>query len=476
MRIAQLLPYDVNYHGGVREVVFHLSRELERRSHETTVIAPASGSRIRTRSPRLTAIATQPIVLPVNGSIARVIGLDPVAWGDLIDVVRDGSFDVVHLHEPILWLPVLFARHEPTATAYVGTFHAAGDPGEVGNVADLAGPVLSSLLTHFDRIGEARGFRGWRSLAQSATARLGPRISLGDSFNGVMELSRPLLMSLLGRLDAAIAVSRTAQAFASSYGVKPGQIIPNGVDVTAFESAARTLPALPNDRPTVLFFSRLDERKGLDTLIAAMPEVAQRVPSVRLIVAGNFVPSDGPAVRYRALAARLGVDVTFEPSPSETRKIELFRSSTLLCAPALGQESFGIILAEALAAGLPIVASDLAAFRDVLDGGNLGLLAPPGDVQTLADVVGTMLEDGALRERLSTAGQVKARDYAWEVVAERTLDVYRQLLTGPRLRSASSRPQQPDPQRRDASDEEGAAGRHEPDQRARRGSRRIQDR
>jgi phosphatidylinositol alpha-mannosyltransferase len=271
------------------------------------------------------------------------------------------------MHEPVLWLPVVLSN--PSEAAMVGTFHASGDLGQLG------------------------------------------------------QLAQPMFADLLTRLDATVAVSRAAADFAASYGLAPDHIIPNGVDVRSF--GARH----PAERPTILFFSRLDERKGIDSLLRAMPAVAAAIPRVQLIVAGNFALDDPRALHFQELANQLGVNSHFIASPSTPEKTRLFASATVLCAPAYGQESFGIVLAEALAAGLPIVASDLKGFREVLDDGELGVLVAPRDEPALACAMRRVLEDEPLRQRLSEAGLRKARGtLAWDVVATRILEVYDSAL------------------------------------------------
>jgi phosphatidyl-myo-inositol alpha-mannosyltransferase len=235
------------------------------------------------------------------------------------------------------------------------------------------------------------------------------------------DLARPVVGRVLARLDAAVAVSNAARGFAESYGVSVGPIIPNGVETSLLERAA---DIERSSAPTILFFSRLDERKGLDTLLRAMPDVQRRVPGARLLVAGNFASSDDRAIHYRTLADELGVACEFVPSPSAEEKVRLFGTATALCAPATGQESFGIILAEAMAAGLPIVASDIPGYRDVLEDGRLGLLAPPGDAAALANALTRLLTDAGLRGELAEMGRTKAATLSWEVVASQVAELY----------------------------------------------------
>jgi phosphatidyl-myo-inositol alpha-mannosyltransferase len=421
MRIAQVLPYDAGYHGGVREVVLHLSRQLDRLGHQATIFGPTERASLDLDFPRLVPIQTNPVVLPANGSVARVIGLDPKAWGQLATRLRDDRFDVVHFHEPILWLPILHGLRSRSIA--VGTFHAAGELEDLGDLSDLAWPMLSGLVAHLDATGQAAGLREYGELARPVVSSLLSRLNAATGATSLGDLARPVVGTLLSRLDVAIAVSNAARAFAASYGVTVGEVIPNGVDIEAFAAPDEArLPA--RDPATVLFFSRLDERKGLDTLLRAMPEVTRRVPAAELIVAGNFALSDDRAGFYRRLGEELGVHVAFRPSPDAGEKLDLFRRSTVLSAPAIGGESFGIILAEAMAAGLPIVASDIPGYRDVLEGGVHGVLVSPGDPVGLAEGLVSLLTDAPRRDRLTAEGRQKAATLAWDVIGARVAAVY----------------------------------------------------
>jgi phosphatidylinositol alpha-mannosyltransferase len=171
----------------------------------------------------------------------------------------------------------------------------------------------------------------------------------------------------------------------------------------------------------MLFLGRIDEaRKGLDVLLAAMPDI----PDVQLIVAG---PGDVD------IPAELAERVTVLGLVDEARKASLLRSADVYVAPNTGGESFGVILLEAMAAGAPVVASDLDAFSLVLDGGRCGVLFPTGDAAALAAAVNGLLADPERRAALALAGRAEARRYDWPVVARQVLDVYEAVL-------ATSRP------------------------------------
>jgi phosphatidylinositol alpha-mannosyltransferase len=419
MRVAQLLPYDADFHGGVREVVVHLSRQLDRLGHETTIFGPTERETLELDFPRLEPIRTNPVVLPANGSVARIIGLDPKAWEWVTRRLIDERYDVVHLQEPILWLPILYGI--PPESTVVGTFHAAGDLEDLGDLSELAWPVLSGLMARLDAGGESSQLRELSNLARPMVSSMLTWLDGAAGVGRIGDLARPVVGRVLARLDAAVAVSNSARGFAESYGVSVGPIIPNGVETSLLE---RATDIERSSAPTILFFSRLDERKGLDTLLRAMPDVQRRVPSARLLVAGNFATSDDLAIHYRTLADELGAACEFVPSPSADEKVRLFGTATALCAPATGQESFGIILAEAMAAGLPIVASDIPGYRDVLEDGRLGLLAPPGDEAALANALTRLLTDAGLRAELAEMGRTKAATLSWEVVASQVAELY----------------------------------------------------
>jgi phosphatidylinositol alpha-mannosyltransferase len=203
-------------------------------------------------------------------------------------------------------------------------------------------------------------------------------------------------------------------------------LIPNGVFVDRF-AAAEPEPSWRGDAGTVGFIGRLDEeRKGLATLLAAFAEVVAARPGVRLLVAGrgdiDEVAEDIPE--------HVRASVTFLGEVSETDKARLLRTIDVYVAPNLGGESFGIILVEALAAGAPVLASDLDAFRRVLDDGRVGVLFPTGDVAALAAALTGLLGDDAKRIALCEAGSGWVRRYDWETVASDLVAVYETVKAG----------------------------------------------
>jgi phosphatidyl-myo-inositol alpha-mannosyltransferase len=200
--------------------------------------------------------------------------------------------------------------------------------------------------------------------------------------------------------------------------------IPNGVAVAHFATAT-PLPGYPRPGGTVGFIGRYDEpRKGITVLLDALAALAPARPDLRLLVAGR-----GNAAEFReSLPAALAGRVDLLGQVSEEDKARMLRSVDVYCAPNLGGESFGIILLEAMAAATPIVASDLDAFRRVLDDGRAGVLVPTGAPGPLATAIGALLDDPARRAELARIGPEVVAPYDWPVVAAQVLDVYETVM------------------------------------------------
>jgi phosphatidylinositol alpha-mannosyltransferase len=219
----------------------------------------------------------------------------------------------------------------------------------------------------------------------------------------------PLVRAAVRRVDALLAVSPAAAEYARRGTGRELEIVPNGIDLDAF---AALQGVRRGDR--ILFIGRDEPRKGLPVLRAAHARL--RRPAELTLVGPNGRVPDG-----------------------ELRR-ELARADVLV-APSLGGESFGIVLVEAMAAGVPVVASDIPGYREVLPE-SAGVLVPPGDPAALADAIDALLGDGERRARLGAGGRREAAHYAWPRVAERTLAVYERCLApqrGARHRSIKRR-------------------------------------
>ena len=270
--------------------------------------------------------------------------------------------DVLHLHEPLI-PSTSFLALTTTKVPAVGTFHASAE---------------SSL-----------GYK----------------------------LAAPVLQRAAARLALRTAVSDAARAFASRY--FPGDYIltPNGIDLARFTSAE---PADLGPGASILFLSRLERRKGAEVLIQAMTRL--RDTDVKLVIGG-----DGPErKKLETLARRLDVPATFLGRVEQQRVAPLFAGATVYCAPALGGESFGIVLAEAMASGAPVVCSDLEGFRAVA--GTAARLVPPSDAGALAIVLRSVLEDADLRAEMSRLGRRLASMYDWGRLALNVETAYEKAI------------------------------------------------
>ena len=217
------------------------------------------------------------------------------------------------------------------------------------------------------------------------------------------------------RIDAHIAVSRVAADTLARYSDAPVEVIPNALDLARFAGERS-----PSAEPTVLFLGRADEpRKGLAVALRAMRTVVEEHPDARLVVAGpGHVAGHHQAAPYVEVLGPV----------TEADKARLLLSADVVLAPHLGGESFGIVVAEAMAAGAPVVASDLPAFRSLLGDGAHGVLVPPGGAGRLADEVGALLADPSRREALGGSARDAVRRLDWSVVTPRIVDVYARAL------------------------------------------------
>jgi phosphatidylinositol alpha-mannosyltransferase len=237
-------------------------------------------------------------------------------------------------------------------------------------------------------------------------------------------LFRAAFSGQIARVGAVIALSDWAAECHAGFFREPYAIIPPGIDLVRFspDLSDRGAPRVP----TVLFVGRLDERKGLEVLLRAMPIVLQERPDARLAIVG-----DGPR---RASAERLseelgiGGRVAFMGRVSREELPHVYASASLYVSPALGGESFGIVLLEAMASGVPVIASDIRGYDEVV-ASDVGVRVPPGDPHALGHAIRRVLSDTREADRLAAAGLRRAASYAWPRIAELTLQVYARTLS-----------------------------------------------
>ncbi len=354
MRVALVCPYAWDRAGGVQVHVANLATSLRGRGHEVAVLTPADGP---VRDAGVHRIG-QPMAVRYQGTVAPVAP-SPLAMRPLRHAIRSFAPDVLHVHEPFAPSTSMFAvLAAPPRLAVVATFHAYA--------------ARSRLLT----------------------------------------AAAPALRALWRRLDVRIAVSDAASSFIRARFRGDVRIIPNGVDTRAFAEAGPALDVPAGRR--IQWVARLEPKKGFGIALSAMQILRRDVPDAVLVVAGDGADA--------GLAERLAVDagdavrmlgaVAHEAVPSYLAAADAFVS------PAVAQESFGITLVEAMAAGVPVVATDIPGYREVVRDGIDGVLVPPGDPAALARALRSVLIDGDLAPRLREAGRARAERFSWTVVTE----------------------------------------------------------
>jgi phosphatidylinositol alpha-mannosyltransferase len=235
---------------------------------------------------------------------------------------------------------------------------------------------------------------------------------------------RALLDFFFRRLHGRIAVSRAAHQLISRCFPGEYEIIPNGIEIARFGEHVAPLSTLRDGRPTILFVGRFNEsRKGLGYLLQALPLVQRVVPNVRLVVVGQGEPE-----RWRSRLARLRLDNVYFAGYVSARMLpRYYASCDIFCAPSVGQESFGIVLLEAMAAGRPVVASRIAGYASVVSDGCQGLLVDPAAPHELAQALIRLLQDRGLSERLAELGRRTAAEYDWDRISRRVIRYYEEV-------------------------------------------------
>ncbi|HET8586984.1 MAG TPA: glycosyltransferase family 4 protein [Candidatus Limnocylindria bacterium] len=365
LKIGIVSPYGYPHPGGVNEHVRYSYEAMRRLGHDVWIITSKYGKE-RENEGHIIRLGTG-WAFPANGSIGRVT----LGWRfkqQARAALDQHRFDILHFHEP--FVPFLSPTVlEASRTVNVGTFHAFG------------------------------GFS--------------PSYWIGRRFAG----------DLASRLHGRVAVSGAARHFISRYFPGEYRIIPNGVDLDRFVRA-EPYEELRDGTLNILFVGRLEERKGLIHLLKAYHRLRKRRVDARLLVVGA-----GPKLReYRRYVGLRGIrDVEFLGRVSDEEKARYFASADIFCAPATGQESFGIVLLEAMAAGVPIVASDIHGYKQVVQRDVQGLLVEPKKPRALAAALYTLATDPDLRDRMGEAGRLRAPEYSWDRVTEQVIDFYRDV-------------------------------------------------
>ena len=361
MKVGLVCPYTWDVPGGVQAHVHDLALALIGLGHDVSVITPADDD---AALPSYIVSTGRAVPVPYNGAVARM-AFGPLSARRVRRWLRDGDFDVVHVHEPTTPSLSLLATWS------------------------FDGPLVATFHTSVQRA---------RTLAAAY----------------------PILQTALEKISARIAVSQAARRTLVEHLGGDAVMIPNGVSMATFADV-EPFPGWPGDGGALGFLGRFEEaRKGLPILLAAFEQLAAERPGLRLLIAG---PGDPDEVRH-ALPAEVFERVVLLGQVSDVDKARMLRSVDLYVAPNIGGESFGIVLLEAMAVGTPVLASDLEAFRAVLDAGRSGRLFTTGDPDDLARKAAELLDDPDARAALAALGRTTARSYDWSTVARDIVRVY----------------------------------------------------
>ncbi len=370
MRIAIVTQSYYPRPGGVTEVAHYTARHLKEKGHLVKIITTRYNSEKRNESDVIRI--GRNMLVPVNGAWVNVtvgIGLKK----RLREIFESYEFDIIQTHCALVpTLPLLSIKAVLPWQKLIGTFHAAAEK----NIA-------------------YRIFQG--------------------------ALNRRAM-----RFDRRIAVSDAAMRFAAKYFPGEYTIVPNGIDCDRFNPANEAIEKYRDGSFNILYVGRMDKRKGVSYLLKALPIVQRNMKKkVRLILVG-----EGKLRRVfcqRPLRMN-GAEVIFTGRVSPEDLPRYYRTADLFCSPATGQESFGIVLLEAMASGVTVVASDIPGYRQVINNGIDGILVPPRDPRLLAKAILDVAGDEAFNAQLSKAGREKALTYDWKIVVDMLEKIFMETL------------------------------------------------
>lgn len=366
MKIGLVCPYNLFKGGGVQECVFAMQRELSKRGHQVVILTPQARSSAEVLPSYVRVLGTATDMKSPFHTTAQVsVSLD---MRQLDELLQTEQFDLLHFHEP--WVPLLARQILGRSDARnVATFHAK-----------LPDTVMSKTIE---------------------------------------KVITPYTRSVLKHLDSLTAVSDAAAEYVRGLTDRNVQIIPNGIEVQRF----RTLQAKPTQ--TILFIGRLEKRKGVKYLLQAYAEIHQKLPQTQLVIAG-----DGPdKQKLKELRDELGLKkVRFTGFVSEDEKMRLLGQAGVFCSPAEYGESFGIVLLEAMAAGVPIVAGDNPGYASVMQGRGTLSLVDPRDTANFARRLELLLTDRTLRRAMLDWADTYVEQFDYPTVVDKYEQLYERVL------------------------------------------------
>ena len=374
LKIAVFTPYNIFQPGGVQEHVELQVRELRNRGHDVTIITPRPRKKYANEAPEGVIFLGVSARIKTPSATSSDVSLTP--YNERIDEILANDFDVLHVHEPLIPVAArqLLSRAEGKALR-VGTFHAA-----------LPGNALGKSL----------------STPYKTYAR-----------------------SVMPHVDVITAVSPAATGYISEFINQPVNFIPNCIELDKFQPKD-----LKRDQNMIFFMGRLEKRKGAMQAIKAYEILKQRKPEAKLVIASDGPLRDALEQHVEAYGIK---DVQFLGIISDEKKIELLNSCGIYTTPALYGESFGIVLAEAMAMQAPIVAHPNDGYVSTMQETGRLSLVDCKDLEAYADRMQLMLEDDELRRTWQKWAAKYVKQYDINVIADKYEKLYQEELSKNRL-------------------------------------------
>jgi phosphatidylinositol alpha-mannosyltransferase len=383
MRIALVSPYSWTYPGGVTRHIEALAERFIADGHHVRVLAPLDpddrfsaalhrGARPQSLSPPEYLVPLgRTVGFKANGAVSNLT-ITPYGVATMHEELRNGRYDVVHIHEPVAPLAGWVAT-DATRLPLVGTFHSYSENRVSNGIANLIG-------------------------------------------------ARRVLNHLHVRIAVSEAAAWTGRRFFGGH----YRVIPNGVHLPESRAASG-----PDDKLRIVFVGQAVERKGLPLLLRAFEALREHIPTELTVVGATPEELSHMLLDDRGVRA-LG-------KVTEERKRQALEQAHVLCAPSLGGESFGMVLTEAFAAGTPVVASDIAGYRDVVRDGVDGVLVPRANAQALAEVLRELWHEPERRAEMGRAAALHVQRFAWPRIAAEVMEAYEDAIATPQPAGSTQR-------------------------------------
>lgn len=388
-KLRILILSDVYYPtpGGVSEHIFNFAQQLRRKGHKVVIVAP--GCNKKTVNPEHNQDVVRvgkAMPITANKSLAKVSCGMRLYW-EVRDIIRYGKWDIIHSHGP--FAPML--------------------------------PYLAHKFTTLDSV------RNNLTTAHIATFHASYR----DVF--LYDITKSYLQNRFDRIDGSIAVSEEAKSSVLYYFNGDFTVIPNAVDINKFNPDLEKVDKFKPENFNVFFAGRFDTRKGVNYLVSAFYFVLKRIPNAYLwIGGGDKYRKFGLDIIRKRLTSKFpqyGKRISYLRFIPHQDLPRYFASADVFCSPAIGGESFGIVLIESMACGTPVVASDIPGYRDVVEHGVDGFLSKPRSVHDLAKKIIYLAENKPLRQQMASNGRKKVVEkFSWEKVTDQVEDYYYKVL------------------------------------------------